>query len=687
MPRGFDTRFEEAGFLSQTKSGSPAGQSQFLRTWWLDLSLRNKGAMVIAVPTMALLISVAATLYTTGVSNSANHRERTVLRAQAAIGRELTLTLDAETGVRGYAATGDRVFLQPYFKALNELSTQHRVNETLVGGDANQAKLLAASSSLISDLLGSFKTTIEQVQTGVPANTLSSPAATSLAQRLLAEKTLEDQIRSKFEAMTVEENLTLASVRQHTLAIRAADRMLGVLLLLLGVLGGITATALFTRGIVRRIDTLSANAESLASDEPMLRPVPGNDELGKLSRDLERAAVLLQERDDLLRAARDDANGANLAKSRFLSNMSHELRTPLNAVLGFAQLLDMDRLSEGQQEGVDQILRAGRHLLDLITEILDISRIDTGTFSISLEPVNVLEVVREAAELVEVSARRQKINIVMNASCDDHVRADRQRLKQVLLNLLTNAVKYSGQGTTVTIDCGRSEERFTINVSDTGRGLNADQLDLIFQPFERLGLDASGIEGTGIGLTLARGFAEAMNGTLKATSQIGLGSTFTIELATATPDQAAHSMDHVAEPEPPKLEVERTVLSIEDNPSNVRLIESILVRRPSLTLVNAVTGKAGLDLARTMKPDLILLDLNLPDVSGAEVLLQLRNEASMTEVPVVVISADATAGQIRSLLNLGARDYLTKPIDVQRFLSVVDAVLTSPGPLPEPEST
>ena len=377
-----------------------------------------------------------------------------------------------------------------------------------------------------------------------------------------------------------------------------------------------------------------------------------------------------------LREAKEQAERANLVKGEFLSRMSHELRTPLNAILGFAQLLELDELAPDQTESVAQILRGGKHLLNLINEVLDLSRIESGRLSLSLEAVDLADVVKEAHDLMEPLAARRNIRLEWQATgiVEPHVRGDRRRLAQVLLNLLGNAIKFNRDGGSVTVSCEEAEgDRIRVSIRDTGYGIPAEHMEHLFDPFNRLGAELGTVEGTGLGLALTKQLVEAMGGTIGVRSEQDEGSSFYFELPLALdPVKQLDGVDQHEIAGSAWAGPGRTVLYIEDNPANLRLVERILVRRPNLKLLAAVQGGVGLHLAAEQRPDLILLDLDLPDIPGAEVLLRLKAEVATREVPVVIISADASPGQIRRLLAAGARDYVTKPIDVRRFLEIVD---------------
>jgi signal transduction histidine kinase/response regulator RpfG family c-di-GMP phosphodiesterase len=384
----------------------------------------------------------------------------------------------------------------------------------------------------------------------------------------------------------------------------------------------------------------------------------------------------------LLHRAKEEAEQANHAKSEFLSRMSHELRTPLNAILGFAQLLELEELRLKQRESVEQILKGGRHLLTLINEVLDIARIEAGRLSLSTEPILVSEAFESAVSLVEPLAAQRRITVYVEPSGELHsyVMADRQRLQQVLLNLLSNAIKYNREDGRVVIRCLCAAEGLRrIEVTDTGIGIARNQLGLLFSPFERLGAAEHGIEGTGIGLVLTKRLVEALGGSIGVESQIERGSTFWVELPVGTDPMKTLELQHTKEPSAKASSgrAAATVLYIEDNPSNILLMERILANRPGIKLVCAMQGRLGLELARQCGPDLVLLDLHLPDLQGGEVLQQLRELPQTAQVPVAVISADATQAQIDRLLAGGAKTYLTKPFEVKRLLAFLDDVLSA----------
>jgi CheY-like chemotaxis protein len=384
-----------------------------------------------------------------------------------------------------------------------------------------------------------------------------------------------------------------------------------------------------------------------------------------------------------LRAAKDEADRANLAKSEFLSRMSHELRTPLNAIIGFGQLLERQEATPTQRNRINHILGAGRHLLSLINEVLDISRLDTGNLPLSLEPVCVADAADEAMSLMRPLAAERRIELSLPEPLDRHhyVMADGQRLKQVLLNLLTNAVKYTPINGRVTVSANPTGHGTTrIVVNDTGEGIASEKLARLFTPFERLGAEQTDVEGTGLGLALCQRLMQAMNGSIGADSASAQGSSFWVELHnTESPLQRA-GLVYKPPQSSRKAEVPSLViLYIEDNLSNFNLIEQVLAEMPHIKLMSAMQGELGIELARRHAPDLILLDLHLPDIPGWEVLSRLQQDDSTRDLPVIIISADATTRQIDRLLKAGARSYLTKPLDIPEFLKAINDATASPA--------
>jgi signal transduction histidine kinase/CheY-like chemotaxis protein len=379
------------------------------------------------------------------------------------------------------------------------------------------------------------------------------------------------------------------------------------------------------------------------------------------------------------------AEKANLAKSDFLSSMSHELRTPLSAILGFAQLIESGtpQPTLSQKRSVDQILKAGWYLLELINEVLDLAVIESGRLSLSLEAISLAEVMQECQTMIEPQAQRRDIAVTFprfGAPC--LVTADRTRVKQVLINLLSNAIKYNRIGGSVVVDCSASSERCVrIGVRDSGAGLSADQLTQLFQPFNRLGQESSVQEGTGIGLVVSKRLVELMGGVIGVESVVGQGSVFWIELNVAAQAAAVVGADPAMLARPRIREGARshTLLYVEDNPANLMLVEDLMARRPDVCLLSARDGISGVQIARCALPDVILMDINLPGINGIEALKILREDPATAHIPVVALSANAMPRDIERGLLAGFFRYLTKPIKVNEFMNTLDVALEFAG--------
>ena len=383
-----------------------------------------------------------------------------------------------------------------------------------------------------------------------------------------------------------------------------------------------------------------------------------------------------------LESARSVAEKANLAKSDFLSSMSHELRTPLGAILGFAQLMESGKPepTPAQKRSIDQILKAGWYLLELINEILDLALIESGKLSLSLEPVSLEQVLHECEIMVEPQAKERNIQVIFSGTEASYfVKADRTRVKQLLLNLLSNAIKYNKEYGTITVSYTLNPPDFIrISVRDTGAGLTPEQLAQLFQPFNRLGQKGDVEEGTGIGLVVCKRLVELMGGVIGVESTIGEGSVFWFELLLTTEQQAASDQDQnvtIAEVDDQADELKSTVLYVEDNPANLMLVEDLLARRSDFRLLSAKEAITGIEIARTALPDIILMDINLPGISGIDALKILADIPETAHIPVVALSSNAIPRDIEKGLAAGFFRYLTKPIKVTEFMETLDLTL------------
>ncbi len=587
--------------------------------------LVQAGGVLIA---LAVLVAFGALIL------AARH-QRSEARAAEDTGRTVTqvervqkLALDLETGLRGFVITGQDSFLAPYDAARTTFPVQARRLAALVAGRPTQ-------HALAERVLRDGEDYVSAYAAPLVVTRRRSIRAAQAALATAEGKRRMDALRGDLGLLVAAEQQVGARER------READRDA-------------------SRTMALGAGALAASLALLVAFVVFVRR--------RVAAPLERGA--------LAAAQLEVAESASQAKNEFLSRMSHELRTPLNSVLGFGQLLQLDpRLDDSEREQVNHIVRGGQHLLELINEVLDISRIESGTLSLSPESVGVGDAVREVVALVGPLAAEREIALAVEPTCVGYVMADHQRLKQVLLNLLSNAIKYNRHGGSVRLRCKRASAGVALEVADTGPGIPPDRLPGLFEPFDRLGAEHRGIEGTGLGLALSRSLVEVMGGTLTAESRPGEGAAFTITLPVApAPAELAPAPVPVA---PDTALRAARILYVEDNTANFRLVEQLLTSRRPVEILPAIQGRLGVELARRHRPDLILLDLHLPDMPGTLVLAQLKADPATAGIPVLIVTADATPGRERRLLEAGAFALVTKPFDVPEFLRTVEAALAS----------
>jgi len=470
---------------------------------------------------------------------------------------------------------------------------------------------------------------------------------------------------------------------------------IGLLLVIL-----ILALAWFLRSrLINPLSRLITAFDKVDPAAPGLTRLPGSgtegDELDMVAtagnRFLDTMEIHLTERrnaEKSLESAREIADKANKAKSEFLSSMSHELRTPMNAILGFAQMLDYnpkEPLTTAQKKSVDHILKGGQHLLELINEVLDLAKIESGKMEMSIEDVSIRNVLDECLSLVQTMAENQGIEIIVAEGFDKPVviRSDYTRARQALLNLISNAVKYNRENGKIVLNCYvATNGMLRISVTDTGEGISKDKLDELFQPFSRLGAENTEIEGTGIGLVITKQIIESMGGRIDVESEIGKGTTFWIELPVSESGQAKDLEAKMIEEQgaPKQLSnVNGTILYVEDNPANLNLMEMIVERTEGLSMISAHNAELGLELAVNKKPQMIILDINLPGMDGFAALKKLQKMESTKNIPVIALSANAMNKDIRKGLDAGFKQYLTKPIKIDEVADAIEVTIKTPG--------
>ena len=629
--------------------------------FWNRKSLMAKGLILLAVALVPVLAAITALAFNSvALARIDKHLpvDRETRLAQAQLVKGL---VDAETGVRGYLLTKEKRFLEPYERTVVEApALLDAIEEHEVDADheapSNTIRILAERQLT---MLGGF------MDNGASIGALNE------AKRVM------DAFRTKMDAIQAQEDSEIAVLVRERDELRRQQLLLLLGGIGIGTLSGGVAGMIMLKGIIGRIRTTTRNATLLAEGKRLEPSAGGSDELGQMELRLHETARLLAEREQAMREAKEEAERANNSKSEFLSRMSHELRTPLNAILGFAQLARTE-VNESSAADLDQILKAGRHLLALIDEVLDISRIEAGNMSVSLEAISVAEVVRESMDLVRPLAADEGITIDVDGAAltTAAVRADRQRLKQVLLNLLSNAIKYNVHGGRVSFDVTQDTDEVTVSVADTGVGMSASAQERLFTPFDRLGAENSTVQGTGLGLALSRRLIEVMDGRLEVDSEPGKGTTFRLTLpSTELPIDSLQEPISISQRENAESEAECSILYIDDNVSNVKLVERILAKNFGCRLVSAMQGRIGLDLAAKHRPDLVMLDLHLPDMDGEEVLQRLRGQESTRHIPVMIVSADAVPSHIARLKEMGADAYVTKPFEIATLVDEIRGAL------------
>lgn len=626
---------------------------------------------MIAVPLIALMGTTSANLLLQRDESLERNVSTAARNLASAASQVLADSVNAETGVRGYTTTRDQLFLAPYNLTLTRIGAERKSlrEAAVLEGDGRQQQAVDATTGKVLSELAQLRSAIDR---GVSAGNLRLP--------LENEKMTMDLLRRQVADLASGPTALVARQHNELTALQMRIELLDIAGLVVGLLGGVAGVALFTSGIARRDGMNAENARRLGEGQPLEPITYSGDEIGRVAASHRVAETLLASRAADLTAARDAAMRATRAKNTFLSSTSHELRTPLNSILGFTQLLQMSDLSDQDSDGVERILGAGHHLLALINELIDIARIESGDLSLSLEPVLVHSVIEETSQLMAPIAAERSIRIIQHRARPAlAVQADRQRLSQVLVNLISNAVKYNHRDGTITISCREEDTgQASVVVSDTGPGISPENIERIFIPFERLGAEQTTVEGTGIGLPLARALTEAMRGRLTASSVLGQGSAFTVSLPRApdlvhVPAPALAPASWAASPHA-RAGASIGILYIEDNPANVEVVSRFLRSRPNTKLRSEASGRAGLEYAARDLPDLILLDMHLPDLHGDQVLRELKAEPATAAIPVVVLSADASPGVIRRLLADGALAYLTKPIELAELGELLDTL-------------
>lgn len=629
---------------------------------WQDLSLTTKGIVLNALPLTVLLASLALIFESEQQAALLERRVQNALQIQQDIQTLQTLLLEASTGVRDFLLTGNSQFLAGYESAKQSMpqlldSLEHNLD------DQSQQHLLQVIHPLVAKNLDDL---------AVLASHRKEKADETLISKFSSQGDALNQLRAHLEQMSQRESAIVDQDKKEVVYERKRNLRITLMAVIAGVLGSLIGVWIFTQTIVARVKTIRDSAVHLVKGEPLALPSISRDELGELTSELEHASQLLTQSAQEAHQARVEAEEASAAKSNFLSRTSHELRTPLNAILGFAQILENDLPEGRQKDSATLIHNAGQHLLKLINEVLDISRIESGDISMSMEVIALNNLLEEAYHYLKPLEKVRDITIETHFEPGLSVRADRQRLLQVILNLLANALKYGPENTSVTFSAYRQHGHIRVDVLDQGPGIPADLRSRLFTPFDRLGAERTVTEGTGLGLVLSKQLMDAMGG------QIGVAedkSLFWISLPEAIQQVSApiaeeqlviNTLPYNTAPTSPAAK--RHVLYVEDNPSNQALIEAIMSKHRHLKLHLAASVQESMVWLRDMRPNLLLLDLNLPDGSGEKLIKHIQSSrTNLQHIPVVILSADALPETIQRLNALGITHYFTKPLNVAAF--------------------
>lgn len=645
----------------------------YLNQLWQDAPLTIKGIILNTLPLTVLLASLALIFESEQQAALLERRVQNALQIQQDIQTLQTQLLEASTGVRDFLLTGNNQFLSGYVTAKEAMPALLNSLEQRLD-DQSQQKLLLVIHPLVQKNLNDL---------AALASNTDKEANEELIRKFSSQGAALNRLRTHLDQMSLRESRIVAQDKKEVIFERKRNLRITLMAVIAGVLGSLIGVWVFTQTIVARVRTIRDSAIHLVKSEPLALPTISKDELGELTMELEHASQLLNKSAQEAHLARVEAEEASAAKSNFLSRTSHELRTPLNAILGFAQILENDLPDGRQKDSATLIHNAGQHLLKLINEVLDISRIESGDIGMSMEVIALNPLLEEAYHYLKPLEKVRDMSIETHFEPGLKVRADRQRLLQVILNLLANALKYGPENTQVTFSAYRQHGHIRVEVQDQGNGIPAELRSRLFTPFDRLGAERTVTEGTGLGLVLSKQLMDVMGG------QIGVAedkSMFWFSLPAS--EDALHTPASVEAATELNLQISATasanprkrhILYVEDNPSNQALMEAMMSKHRHIKLHIAASLQESMVWLRDMTPDLLLLDLNLPDGSGESLIQHIQSARDhLRDIPLVILSADALPETIQRLNALGITHYFTKPLNVATFNQLLLKLLPEP---------
>ncbi|HSR01476.1 MAG TPA: ATP-binding protein [Methylophilaceae bacterium] len=634
--------------------------NRWISQFWQNLPLASKGIFVIMLPLAVLLASLASLYNLEKQLSSLENQLKLALQNQRDIETVHTNLLLASTGVRDFLLTGDKLFLDTFHSAKNQLpKLLIKLDQQLESDD---------QKSRINSISHLVQANLKRLE--ILSKNESDVASEDLIQQFKLQVNNMESLRSEIELLKKEEALLVSEDQNKIKLQRQRNIRITLLAAISGIVGSLVAVWIFSGTIVKRVRLLRDSAAHLAKAEGLELPSRSKDELGQLSDELDHASKLLAKTIYETTQARKDAEQANKEKSMFLSRTSHELRTPLNAILGFAQLLQAELENGKHKDNVNMIKSAGDHLLKLIDEVLDIARIESGELKLKLEPTPINDLLAEAIQYIAPLGKIRDIQIQQDIQADLVALAERQKLLQVVLNLLSNALKYGPYNSTVLVTAYKKGSNIIIEVFDEGAGIPESLKERLFTAFDRLGAEQTKTEGTGLGLALSKQIMLAMHGSIHVAKNKSL---FWIEL-NAT-DYVPKS-EQTAQPSANTRETSETiykkqVVYVEDNISNRALVEAVIKRLPKIQLHCTSNVKETKNLLNEIDVDLIIIDLNLPDESGEALVHYMKTHIHLNSIPIIILSADAMPDTIQRLEKTGIDKYMTKPLDIANFTKTV----------------
>jgi len=624
--------------------------------YWQDLPLATKGVFVIMLPLAVLLASLASLYSLEKKLSSLENQLKVALQNQRDIETVHTNLLLASTGVRDYLLTGDKHFLDNFYIAKKQLPTILLKLDTKLESQGQR--------SLIKQIGALANQNLEKLS--FLSNNESEVASDNLIQQFKLQVQNMEELKEQIDRLQQQEAQLISEDQHKIKQERQRNIRINLIAAFSGILGSILAVWIFSGTIVKRVKLLRDSAAHLARAEALELPSSSKDELGQLSDELDHASTLLAKNIYDTTQAKKEAEQASEEKSMFLSRTSHELRTPLNAILGFAQLLQAELENGKHKDQVNMIKSAGDHLLKLIDEVLDIAKIESGETKLTLKPTPINDLLAEAIQYIAPLGKIRDIQIKEEIQVNLVGLADRQKLLQVILNLLSNALKYGPFNSSVLVSAYQKNTDIIIEVLDEGAGIPEALKERLFTAFDRLGAEQSKTEGTGLGLAVSKQIMLAMHGSIHVANEKSL-FWIALKASEGLPIQIESVQETAVTKQTVSTTNKKHIVYVEDNISNRALVEAVIKRLPNVKLHCTTTVKESKDLLNQIKANLVIVDLNLPGESGEVLVNYIKSHQTLSHLPIMILSADATTETIERLNQAGVDDYMTKPLNIALF--------------------